>query len=118
MIRHKILAVGDAFVEIVMIGNKYLVSCFRLAGVDILEASSDEDATKKLEQLISEGKYKIFIITEKISRKAKSLREDLLKAKKPYPLFLIIPDFEGPLKERITELNEYVNQAMGVKLKL
>jgi vacuolar-type H+-ATPase subunit F/Vma7 len=102
----------------VMVGDKYLASSFRLIGIESCEVIDDDVAAKKVEEIISEGKYEIVIISERVAVKIKLLRDSLLAAKKSCPIFLIIPDFQGPLHERIKELRQLVNQAIGVKLKL
>lgn len=104
--------------DMVMVGDKYLLSGFRLIGVETVEAVDDEAAAKKVEELAYEGKVKIVIITEKVSVKLKMLRDDMLKTRRFYPIFVIIPDFESPLNERIKELHQLVSQAIGVKLKM
>lgn len=104
--------------EIVMVGDKYLASGFRLIGIESNEVADDDAAARKVEDFVSEGKYEIVIITERVALKIKTLRDSLLAAKKPYPVFLIIPDFQGLLHERIKELHQLVDQAIGVKLKL
>jgi len=104
--------------EMVIVGDKYLASGFRLIGIESNEVADDDAAARRVEDIVSEGKYEIVIISERVSIKIKTLRDNLLAAKKPYPIFLIIPDFEGPLHERIKELHQLVDQAIGVKLKL
>jgi vacuolar-type H+-ATPase subunit F/Vma7 len=104
--------------EMVMVGDKYLASGFRLIGIESNEVADDDAAARKVEDVVSEGKYEIVIISERVAAKIKTLRDSLLAAKKPYPVFLIIPDFQGPLHERIKELHQLVDQAIGVKLKL
>ena len=104
--------------EIVMVGDKYLASGFRLIGIETDEVADDDAAAKKVEDMALGGKYQIVIINEKVALKTKTLRDDLLIAKKPYPIFLIIPDFEGSLNGRTKELHQLVDQAMGIKLKL
>jgi vacuolar-type H+-ATPase subunit F/Vma7 len=104
--------------EMVMVGDKYLASGFRLIGVESDEVTDEDAAARRVEDLVSEGKYEIVIISERVALKIKALRERLLITKKPYPVFLIIPDFQGPLHERIKELHQLVDQAIGVKLKL
>lgn len=101
----------------VMVGDKYLTMGFRLAGVETLEATDEDNAAKKVEEIVSKGNYRIIIISEKVALKVKALREILLKTKKPYPMFVIVPDFEGPLHERTEELHRLVNQATGIRLK-
>jgi vacuolar-type H+-ATPase subunit F/Vma7 len=102
----------------VMVGDKYLASGFRLIGIETSEATDDDVAAKKVEDIVYEGKHEIVIISERVALKTKTLRERALAAEKPYPIFLIIPDFQGPIQERIKELHQLVDQAMGVKLKL
>ena len=104
--------------EIVMVGDKYLASGFRLVGVETITVEDDEQAAKQVERLVSEGAYKIILITEKVAMKLKPLREDMLRTKRFYPVFVIVPDFGGTLNERQRELRQLVSQAIGVKLKL
>lgn len=104
--------------ETVAVGDRYLVSLFRLIGIDAVEASDDESAAKKVEELVYGGQCKIVFVTEKVAFKLKSLRESLIKNRRSCPVFAIIPDFEGPLNERTKELHQLVSQAVGVKLKI
>jgi vacuolar-type H+-ATPase subunit F/Vma7 len=104
--------------EMIMVGDKYLASGFRLIGIETNEVTDDDTAAKKVDDIVSEGKYQIVIISERVALKIRTLRDDLLSAKKPHPVFLIIPDFRGPLGERTKELHQLVDQAIGVKLKL
>jgi vacuolar-type H+-ATPase subunit F/Vma7 len=105
-------------VEIVMVGGKYLSSGFRLAGIETIAVEDDDQAVRRVERLVSEGTYKIILMTEKVAMKLKSLREDMLRTKRFYPVFVIVPDFGGTLDERQRELRQLVSQAIGVKLKL
>lgn len=102
--------------EMVMVGDKYLASGFRLIGIETIEAATDDVAAKKVQELVNEGACKIILITEKVALKLKNLRENLIKTRRFYPVFVIIPDLEGPINERIRELRQLVNQAVGVKL--
>lgn len=104
--------------ETVMVGDKYLASGFRLIGIETIEAIDDDDAAKKVEATVSEGKHKIVVISERVALKTKPLRDNLLTAKKAFPVFLVIPDFEGPRNERIKELRQLIDQAIGIKLKI
>jgi vacuolar-type H+-ATPase subunit F/Vma7 len=49
--------------------------------------------------------------------KLKAFRENLLKTGKSLPIFIIVPDFQGPLNERTRELRQLVNRAIGIKSK-
>jgi vacuolar-type H+-ATPase subunit F/Vma7 len=103
--------------SIVMVGDKYLTIGFRLAGIDTIEATDSDTAAEKITELLVEGKYKIYFVTEKVALKLKKKREELLKIRRAHPVFVVVPDFEGSLKERINELYQLASQAMGVKLK-
>jgi vacuolar-type H+-ATPase subunit F/Vma7 len=103
---------------IIMIGDKYLASGFRLIGIDTIDAANDEVAAEEVKAAVSEGKHEIIIITERVASRVRALRQGLIKAKKPYPLFVIVPDFAGPIDERVGELRKLVNQATGIKFKV
>jgi vacuolar-type H+-ATPase subunit F/Vma7 len=104
--------------DIVMIGDKYLSSAFRLAGIEALEVEDEDSAVAKAEELVEEGKCKILLVTERIAKRLGELREKLLRQKKFYPVFVIIPDFGGALGERKMELAQLVNKSIGAKLKV
>ena len=101
--------------EMAMIGDKYLTRAFRLIGIETIEATSDDMARKKVEELVSKGECRIIFITENVTLELKALRENLIRAKRYYPLFVVIPDLEGPTTERVKEMYQLVNNAIGVK---
>lgn len=103
--------------SIVVIGDKYLINSFRLIGIHAVEAVDDEAAANQAERIAPQKDCRLIIITEKVAKKLKSFRDGLLKTRRTYPLFLIIPDFEGSAHERTHELHELVNETIGVKLK-
>jgi len=86
--------------EVVMVGDKYLATCFRLAGVRTVATDNDDETVKRLTELITDQKIEIVIIAERVAMKLKGLREDLLQTGKSSPIFIIVPDFHGPLNER------------------
>ncbi len=104
--------------DIAIIGDKYLSSVFRLAGIEALEVEDEDSAVEKAEEVVEEGKYKILILTEKTAKRLSELREKLLVQKRFYPIFVIIPDFGGTLGERKKELTQLVNKSIGIKLKV
>jgi vacuolar-type H+-ATPase subunit F/Vma7 len=104
--------------DIVMVGDRYLTSLFRMVGIDVVEAEDEDSAVAKVQKIVDEESPKILFITEKVALRLKELREELLKEKRFYPVFVIIPDFEGTLGKRKEELREFVNKSMGVKLKV
>ncbi len=101
-----------------MIGDKYLSSVFRLAGIEALEIEDEDSAVEKAEELVEEGKCSVLFVTERIAVALSELREKLLRKKKFYPIFVIIPDFGGTVGVRKKELAQLVNKSIGVKLKV
>jgi vacuolar-type H+-ATPase subunit F/Vma7 len=99
-----------------MVGDKYLATCFRLAGVRTVITDNDDETARRLTELVENQEVEIAIITERVAMKLKAFRESLLKTGKSLPIFIIVPDFQGPLNERIRELRELVNRAVGMKL--
>lgn len=104
--------------DVVMVGDKYLAICFRLAGVRTVTTDGDDETARILMGLVENQKAEIAIITERVAMKLKAFRENLLKTGKALPIFIIVPDFQGPLNERIHELRQLVNRAVGMKLEL
>jgi vacuolar-type H+-ATPase subunit F/Vma7 len=104
--------------EMVMVGDKYLTGGFRLIGMEAIEVVDIDSAVEKVEELVYGEKCRIIVITEKVAAKLKALRQNLLKTRRFYPVFVVIPDFEGPLNERTKELHQLVNQSIGTKLKI
>ncbi len=104
--------------DVAVIGEKYFVGLFRLMGIETLEADTEDLAADKAEDLIEKGNCKILFVTERLAARLKELRERLLSERRFYPIFVVIPDFEGPLGQRKKELEESINKSMGVKLKV
>lgn len=103
-------------VEMMIVGDKYLTTLFRLIGIETVEAENDDSAVAKAESIVEGGKCQVLLVSERIAMRLKSLREDLLKEGKLYPILVIIPDFEGTLEERKKELSELVNKSIGMQL--
>ena len=103
--------------EIVVIGNKFLNSLFRLDGIKTIEVPNDDAAIRKVYELVIQEKYKLIIINENVAMKLKDFRQNLLVTHRFYPIFLIIPGLDGSLENRITELRQLVSQSLGIKLK-
>jgi len=101
-----------------MVGDKYLTSLFRIVGIDVVEAEDEDSAVAKVQKIVNEESAKILFISERVALRLKELREKLLKERKFYPVFVIIPDFDGVLGTRKEELLEFVNKSMGVQLKV
>jgi vacuolar-type H+-ATPase subunit F/Vma7 len=104
--------------DIAIVGDKYLATVFRLIGIETVEAENENAAATKVEQLVEKGGCKVLFLSERVALRLKELRERFLKERRFYPVFVIIPDFEGSVGERKRELQEFVNTSMGVKLKV
>ena len=98
-------------------GDRYLTTLFRMVGIDAIEVEDPDSAFAKVKQVVEAGDYKVLLITERVASELRVLREALVKERKSYPVFLVIPDFEGILGERKKELSQLVNRSVGVKLK-
>jgi vacuolar-type H+-ATPase subunit F/Vma7 len=64
------------------------------------------------------GNCRILFVSERVALRLQELRQRMLKERTFYPVFVIIPDFDGPIGKRKEELQEAVNRSMGVKLKV
>ena len=99
-------------------GDRYLVSLFRLVGIEAVEADDEDSAASKVEELVERGECRVLFVSEKVAARLKVLRESLIRKRKLYPVFVVIPDFEGSLGDRKRELTQVVNKSVGMKLKL
>lgn len=104
--------------DIAVVGDRFLVNVFRLIGIEALETDDDKSAIAKIEEIAERQDPKIVLVAERVALKLKGLREKLLKERRFYPIFVVVPDFEGSLGERNRELRDFVNRSMGVKLKV
>jgi len=104
--------------DIVVVGDRYFISLFRMVGIDVVEAKDEDSAVAKVQKIVNEESAKVLFISERVALRLKELREKLLKERRFYPVFVIIPDFEGVVGSRKEELLEFVNKSMGVQLKV
>jgi vacuolar-type H+-ATPase subunit F/Vma7 len=103
--------------DVAIVGDRYLTVLFRLLGIETVGVEDPDSAVAKVKQLVEAEDCKVLIITERVASRLKALMETLVKERKNYPVFLVIPDFEGVLGERMKELSQLVNRSVGVKLK-
>ncbi len=104
--------------DLAIVGEPYLISLFRLLGIETVEAENQDAAVNKVQEIVEKGNCRVLFVSERVSTRLKNLREQLLRERRFYPIFVVIPDFEGPLGQRSEELHEFVNRSMGVKLKV
>lgn len=103
--------------DIVMVGDKFLTSLFKFAGVDVIEAGNDNLAAQKVQKLVADEQYKMMIVTERVALRLTELRNNMLATHRLYPIFIIIPGPNGSLGEREDQLKQLVSQSLGIKLK-
>jgi vacuolar-type H+-ATPase subunit F/Vma7 len=103
--------------DVAIVADRNLANIFRLAGAESITVETDESAINQVKNLIDERRCKIIIVTETFDSKLKEIREELLKERRSYPIFMVIPGLTGPTGTRRTELQEAVNKSIGVKLK-
>jgi vacuolar-type H+-ATPase subunit F/Vma7 len=103
--------------DIVLIGDRFLTSLFKFAGVDTIEEPNDELAAKEICDLVADEQYKIIMITENVAFKLTELRNNLLATHRLYPIFVIVPGLEQTFGERENQLKQLVSQSLGIKLK-
>ena len=102
--------------DVAIVGERYLATLFRVAGIHAVAAANEDAAVAEAKSIIEAGQCKILFITERVASRLRSLRESLVTERKPFPVFVVIPDFEGVLGERKKELTELINRSLGVKL--
>ncbi len=104
--------------SVAIIADKYLATGFRFAGVHAYPVRSIEEAVAKLIAILWLRRYKVIIVPEKFSKRLKEEVDKLAATVKDRPVLAIIPDFEGPTGERVSELYNLISQAVGARLKL
>jgi vacuolar-type H+-ATPase subunit F/Vma7 len=104
--------------DVMIVGDKYLTTLFRLIGIETREAENEDSAVAKAQEIIETGECKVLFVSERIAMRLKNMRENLLNERKVYPILVVIPGFEGVLGERKKELTQLVNRSIGIKLKV
>ena len=103
--------------RIAIIAEKYLATGFSLAGVAAFPVSDAQEAASEFERIVSEDKFDVIIITERLSEALKVQREAIVARGKARPVIAVVPDFEGPTGERLRELHMLISQSVGAELK-
>lgn len=104
--------------SVVAIGDRYTITALRLAGVEGREVNSVDEAEAVIDQLVKDGKCKVLLVPEDLAIKLKRKRNELIRERRYYPVFAIIPGLGGAIGERTNEIYQLISQAIGVKLKL
>lgn len=98
--------------SIAVLGDRESVLCFRAVGVDVFEATTQDEALKTLKQLARS--YQIIYITEQLA----ILVEDLIARYKvkPYPIVIPIPSSKGNLGVGMNGIKKDVEKAIGTDI--
>jgi vacuolar-type H+-ATPase subunit F/Vma7 len=106
--------------EIIMraaiIADKYLSTGFRLAGVEPFPIENVQEAGAKLDEILKDEQYKVVVLPENVAHVLKEKRDEMVRKGKIFPVFVVVPDFEGSKRLREKELYEAVGRAIGAKL--
>ena len=103
--------------KVAIIADKHLATGFRLAGIEAFPIESDQEARVLLARLVSEGKHDAVILTERLSKELHREKSKIISSGKGKPIFVVIPDFQGPTGQRIRELHELISESVGAELK-
>lgn len=104
--------------RVAIIADKYLSTGFRLAGVEPFPAETPEEASAKLDEILKDEQYKVIILPEDLAEALKGKREEMMSKGRAFPVFAVIPGFEGSRRLREKELYEAVERAIGAKLRV
>ena len=102
--------------KIAVIGDPIFIKSFEILGAEGFEAKEEEEARKKLAEIIEKKEYGLIILPERFVEATKDLREKLLRTGVYYPLFAFMPDYTGIKDKRIKELQKLISLAVGIKL--
>jgi len=103
--------------KIAIIAEKYLATGFMLAGVTAFPVHDAKEAASEFQRILSEDKFDVIILTERLSEALKDQREAIVARGKARPVVAVVPDFEGPTGERLRELHTLISQSVGAELK-
>jgi V/A-type H+-transporting ATPase subunit F len=103
--------------QVAIIADKHLAAGFRLAGAEAFPIKSTDEARALLSNLVSEGKYDVVILTERLSRELHREKAKIVSLGKGRPVFAVIPDLQGPTGQRTRELHDLISESVGAELK-
>lgn len=104
--------------RVAIIADKYLSTSFRLAGVEAFPAENADEASARLDEILKDEQYKVVILPENLAETLKDKRDELISKGRVFPVFAVIPDFEGSKRLREKELYQAVEKAIGSKLRV
>jgi V/A-type H+/Na+-transporting ATPase subunit F len=98
-----------------VIGDSDMITGFRLAGVDGIEASTSDEARQALIKALTRTDVGVIIISESFSTDP-SMRGEIDKSREErvIPLIVEIPGSKGPANKM--QLSDIVSKILGIKV--
>jgi len=108
--------------RVLFVGSKTdsaIAYAFAMIGMDTIIVDRDELVLERLGDIIEEeGKYAVIIIPERFIEATRYLREKIREKMGFLPAFIFLPDVREPKFGQIAELEELLQRALGVTMKL
>ncbi len=105
--------------EIALIGDRYTVHGFRLAGIRrtfLIDEARKADMRALLRELFS-GEVALMLITERVAEELGDLLEEATRSKKGImPVVVEIPDSGGPLATRPDPIRALIKKTVGFEI--
>ncbi len=99
--------------KIAVVGERELVIGYRLIGIDDTFIVNKEDASKKMQDLFSSGKYGLIIASEFVRNLLPSIFKTKIDAAIE-PLVLFMPALEGNIKEE--SISALAKRVLGISI--
>lgn len=107
----------DATGRMAIVGDRELVIGYRLIGIDDTFIVSDEDASKKIQNLYSSGEFGLIIasasVRDKLPSKFLSEIEESIE-----PLVLFMPSQKETIKEGEESIAALAKRVLGIKIEI
>jgi len=92
---------------------------FSIIGFDFIIIDDDEKIVDTLEEVLGKGeKYAIVVMSERFVEATRNFRDKLREKAMFIPAFLFIPDISKPEFKQLDELEELLQRALGITLKI
>jgi len=96
-----------------VIGDRDMITGFRLVGVDGVEVTTVDEARLALSKALANVDLALILISEKFSTKMRD-EIDKLRLSRVAPLIVEIPGEEGPSGE--TRMSDLMTKTLGIKI--
>jgi len=97
--------------KIAILGSPYSILGFKAVGVQAFGVVNENEARKKLSEIIQSKLYAILFITEDWAEKLEKEIDEM--SSKALPAILTVPSVQGSTKEGMRNLKKIVEKAVG-----